>query len=142
MKQNGIIVSVNENRAKVMLQRQSACGDCKACKLGRDNTNIEIDAINSINAKIGDHVEIDMEHQSFLIAAFIVYMLPLFALIGGILIGNVMLSRFGMIEHREVGSGLFGLLLTAITFVIIRLKEKSFRSDKRFVPIITGILHE
>ncbi|MDI9475784.1 MAG: SoxR reducing system RseC family protein [Natronincolaceae bacterium] len=142
MKQNGIIISINEDRAKVMLQRQTSCGDCKACKLGRDNPNIEVDAINSINAKIGDHVEIDMEHQSFLVAAFIVYMIPLFALIGGILIGNMMLDKFGMIEYKEVGSGLFGLLLTAITFVIIRLKEKSFKSDKRFVPVITGILHE
>lgn len=142
MKQSGIIVSVNENRAKVKLQRQTSCGDCKACKLGRTDINIEIDAINSVNAKIGDHVEIDMEHQSFLIAAFIVYALPLFALIGGILIGNAVLSKSGMIEYKDIGSGLFGLLLTAITFIVIRSREKSFKSNKKFVPIITGILHE
>lgn len=142
MKQNGIIISINKDRAKVMLQRQTSCGDCKACKLGRDDVHIEIDAINSVNAKIGDHVEIDMEHQSFLTAAFIVYALPLFALIGGILTGNAVLSKAGMIEYKDIGSGLFGLLLTAITFFVIKFKEKSFSSNKKFVPTITGILHE
>ncbi|NMA04246.1 MAG: SoxR reducing system RseC family protein [Clostridiales bacterium] len=142
MKQNGIIISINKDRAKVMLQRQSACGDCKACKLGRDDTYIEVDAINSVDAKVGDHVEIDMEHQSFLSAAFIVYMLPLFALIGGILIGSAVLSKIGMVEYKDIGSALFGLLLTFMTFVIIRFKEKSLRSDRKFVPVITGVLHE
>ena len=46
-----------------------------------------MDAINPINAKMGDHVEIDMDHRNVLFAAFIAYALPLFALIGGILLG-------------------------------------------------------
>ena len=142
MKQSGIIISVNDDRAKVMLQRQTACGDCKACKLGSEDAKIEVDAINSVNAKIGDHVEIDIEHQSFLSAAFIMYLLPLFALIGGIFIGNAILNMVGMTEYKDLGSGLFGLLLTAITYIIIRSKEKSFRSNKKFIPIITSILNE
>ena len=142
MKQSGIIVSVDEDRARVMLRRQSFCGDCKACKLGRDDMNMEINAINSVNAKIGDRVEIDMDHRNVLVAAFIAYVLPLFALIGGIFIGNTVLGKIGMVEYREIGSGLFGLLLTAITFIIIKFKEKSFKSNKRFIPVITGILHE
>ncbi|HZJ76100.1 MAG TPA: SoxR reducing system RseC family protein [Oscillospiraceae bacterium] len=142
MKQNGIIVSIDKDRAKVVLKRQSSCGDCKACKLGRDDMNMEINAINSINAKIGDRVEIDMDYRNVLAAAFIAYALPLFALIGGVFIGNTVLGKIGMAQYREIGSGLCGLLFTAITFIIIRFKEKSFRLDKRFAPIITGILHE
>ena len=142
MKQSGIILSIDDDRAKVMLQRQTSCGDCKACKLGREDAKIEVDAINSVNAKIGDHVEIDMEHQSFLAAAFIVYLIPLFALIGGIFIGNMILNMTEMAEYKDLGSGLFGLLLTAVTYSIIRSKEKSFKSNKKFVPTITGILNK
>lgn len=142
MKQSGIIISINEDKARVKLQRQSSCEGCQACKLGRADMNIEIDAINPVNAKIGDHVEVDMEHQNFLTAAFIVYAIPLVALIGGILIGNAILGKVGMTEYKDMGSGLFGLLLTVVTFIIIRSKEKSFKSSKKFVPVITGILHE
>jgi len=47
-----------------------------------------------------------------------------------------------MAEYKDLGSGLFGLLLTAITYSIIRSKEKSFKSNKKFVPTITGILNK
>ncbi len=142
MKQDGIIISTEENRAKVMLQRQSSCGDCKACRFGSDDMSMEIDAINSINAKVGDHVKVNMDHQNFLSAAFIAYALPLFALIGGIFIGNRVLCWVGMTQYKDIGAGLFGFLLTAVTFGMIRTKEKSLRLNKRFVPIVTDIIHE
>lgn len=142
MKQCGVVISTDGDRAKVILQRQSACGDCQGCKLGSEDTKMEIDAINFIDAKIGDRVEINMEHQNVLAAAFIAYMVPFFALIGGIVAGNIILGKIGAVQYKEVGSGLFGLLLTAITFLAIRFKEKSFKSNESFVPVITGITPE
>lgn len=142
MRQCGVVMSTDGDKAKVVLQRHTACGDCQGCKMGNEDMSMEIEAMNSINAKIGDRVEIDMEHQNVLAAAFIAYMLPLFALIGGILIGSILLEKVGLVEYKEVGSGLLGLVLTAITFVAIRLKENSFKSNKKFVPVITGVSQE
>lgn len=142
MKQCGVIISTDGDRAKVMLQRQSSCGDCTGCKLGNEDTKMEVEAINPINAKIGDWVEIDMEHQNVLAAAFIAYAIPLIALIAGIVVGGILLDAIGLAQYKEIGAGLFGLLLTAITFLVIRSKESSFRENKTFVPIIVSISNE
>ncbi len=139
MRQCGVVMSTDGDRAKVVMQRQSSCGDCKGCRLGSDDMSMEIEAINSINAKIGDHVEIDMEHQNVLAAAFIAYMIPLITLIAGVFIGSVLLDKIGLAQYKEVGSGIFGLVLTGISFAVIRLKESSLRANKNFVPIITEI---
>lgn len=142
MKQCGVIISTQGDRARVMLQRQSSCGDCQGCKLGNENTKMEIEAINQVNAKTGDWVEIDMEHQNVLAAAFIAYALPLLALIAGIVVGSIVLDRIGLGQYKELGAGLLGLLLTAVTYLIIRLKEGSFRTNKAFVPIIIAITNK
>lgn len=139
MRQCGVVMSIDGDRAKVVMQRQSACGDCKGCRWGEDDSSMEIEAVNSINAKIGDHVEIDMEHQNVLFAAFIAYMIPLVALIAGVVLGSVLLEKIGLAQYKEVGSGIIGLASTAIAYLIIRLKEGSLKANKSFVPIITNI---
>ena len=139
MRQCGVVMSTDGDKAKVVMQRHSACGDCKGCRWGEEDSSMEIEAINSINAKIGDHVEIDMEHQNVLFAAFIAYMIPLIALITGVFIGNVLLDKIGLVEYKEVGVGMIGLAFTGISYAIIRLKENSFKLDKSFVPVITNI---
>ncbi|ABW19246.1 SoxR reducing system RseC family protein [Alkaliphilus oremlandii] len=142
MRQCGVIISIDGERAKVSLQKQSACGDCKGCRWGEDNMKMEVEAINRIKAKVGDRVEIDMEHQNVLAAAFIAYVIPLITLILGVILGSMILDKIDIVQNKEVGAGIFGLVLTAISYGIIRLKENSFKQNQQFIPIITGISHE
>ncbi len=142
MRQCGVIMSTNGDRAKVVLQKHSACGDCKGCRWGDEDMSMEVEAFNSINAKIGDRVEIDMENQNVLAAAFIAYMIPLIALIAGVFIGSILLDKIGLGQYKEIGSGIIGLVLTAASYAIIRTKESSFKLNKSFVPVITGVTQE
>jgi len=142
MRQCGVIMSTDGDRAKVVMQRQSACGDCKGCRWGEDDASMEIEAINSINAKIGDRVEIDMEHQNVLAAAFIAYMIPLITLIAGVILGSVLLDKIGLVQYKEVGSSIIGLVLTGVCYAVIRSKESSFKANKSFIAVITGVSEE
>lgn len=142
MRQCGVVMSIEKNKAKVVLQKHSACGDCKGCRWGEQDMSMEIEAINPINAKIGDRVEVDMEHQNVLFAAFIAYVIPMFALIAGVFLGNSILGKIGLAEYQEVGSAITGLVATAITYLIIRTKEGSFKSNKKLIPVITQISSE
>lgn len=101
--------------------------------------SIEIEAINSIHAKIGDRVEVDMEHQNVLFAAFIAYVIPLVALLAGVVLGSLLLENIGMDAYKEVGAGMIGLVSTAVAYLIIRSKEGSFKSNKKLIPVITQI---
>lgn len=139
MRQCGTVISTDKNKAKVLLQRQSACGDCKGCRWGDDDMSMELEAVNAVNAKEGDSVQIDMEHQDVLKAAFIAYVIPLITLIGGVIIGSMLLESIGLDKYKEIGSGLFGLLLTGISYLVIRSREKVIEKNKNYIPIIREI---
>jgi len=141
MKRLGKVVSVEKNKAKVILRKHSACGDCGACHLGEENMEMQIDAINTINAKEGDIVEIDMETQNVLTAAFLAYGIPLIALLFGILtsskIFNIIKFSYG---NKEIYSLIFGILLMGLSYLFINLNEKKIKNNGRYISKITNII--
>lgn len=139
--QIGTVTEVLMNRkAKVLMKKHSACGDCGACQHGKENMKLKIIAANEISAHVGDQVEVDMETQQVLGAAFIVYVIPLFFLIAGIVSGNYFFNEIG-VSNSEIYSALAGFILMGLSFVVIRTFEKSFQGDKKYLPTITKIIH-
>lgn len=140
MRQSGTVISTRGSKAKVLLERQSACGDCKGCRWGDEDMSMEIEAINSANAKTGDRVEINMENQDVFKAAFIAYAIPLFALIIGVIIGSKILGIIGLQgEYKEIGSGIIGFVLTGVTYFGIKTREKTLKKNKNYIPVISEI---
>ena len=141
MNQIGTVIEVlKNNKAKVLMRKHSACGDCGACQHGKENMKLNIIAANEISAQSGDIVEVDMETQNVLGAAFIVYVIPLFLLIIGIIAGNYFFNKIGF-TNSEIYSALTGFMLMAISFAVIKTFEKSFQGDKKYLPTITKIIH-
>jgi len=140
MKQCGVVQEVNGQHAKIVMQRHSSCAGCNACKMGQEENKMSIEVINEVNAKIGDRVSIDMEDQDVLSAAFIVYMIPLIALLVGIFAGNQLLSNVG--PYKDIYVALIGFVAMALTFLAIRKKEGSFKLSRKFHPVITEVLEE
>ncbi len=122
------------------MKKHSACGDCGACQHGRENMEINIVAINDIGAKPGDFVEVNMETQNVMGAAFIIYVIPLLALILGVGLGSYALSRMGVQGNIEVYAAGIGFLLTIITYLTIKRFEGTFNKDKKYVPVVTKVL--
>ncbi len=140
MNQIGTVIEVlKNNKAKVLMRKHSACGDCGACQHGKENMQLNIVALNPVSAKSGDRVEVDMETQDVLGAAFIVYVIPLFIMVLGVVIGNSLLKNLH-IANSEVYSALIGLLLMAISFGVIKFFEGSFQNNKKYLPIIKKIV--
>ncbi len=141
MKRQGKVIGINNDRARVSLRKHSACGDCGACQIGEENMNMEIDAINTAMAKVGDDVEIDMASPNVLTAAFLAYGLPLISLIIGILISNKIFTLLGLGgKNIEIYSLLCGILLMLISYGYIRLNEEKIKNNSDFVSKITRIL--
>ncbi|NBG88908.1 SoxR reducing system RseC family protein [Isachenkonia alkalipeptolytica] len=136
MKQYGKVVEVSEDKAFVIMEKHSSCSGCNACKLGSDNHELRIEAINTVGAKSDQIVEVDMEGQHVLTAAFILYMIPLFALFTGIVIGNIIFPT------QELIAAAMGFGLLALSFLGIKMKDESFRNDKKYIPVITNIQEE
>lgn len=134
MDQIGKIVElIDESTAKILMTKHTDCGKCGACDLGKDMDMMTI-AQNDVNAKVGDMVQVSMETKNILSAAFIMYVIPLIALLTGIILGSKLFSG----DKSEVMALFFGFLLLAITYFLIKLNEK--RYTKKYKAVITKII--
>jgi len=81
MEQKGIVTQIIDDIAVVIVQRKSACGDnCAQCS-GCETTNIQVTVKNPLNAEVGNTVQIESDSTKILIAAFLLYILPLIIII-------------------------------------------------------------
>lgn len=141
MNRQGKVVSTEKNRARVSLMKHTACGDCGACQLGEENMHMEIDAINNIDAKVGNVVEIDMAAPNVLSAAFLAYGLPLIALILGVVLSNRVFVLLQInINYEELFSLLTGLFFMFISYFYINQNENKIKNSTKYVSVITKIV--
>lgn len=134
MDRTGIVVDQMGEFSKVKLLRHTACGNCGACQLGDDQKDIMLVARNSAKANVGDMVEVSMATGGVLSAAFIMYVIPLFGLFLGLMLGQVLFAgNDGLIA-------LMGVLLMAVAFFIIKLNDKKFLKNEKYTAQIQNIL--
>lgn len=122
MAEIGEVIGTKEARLIVKLQRQEACAKCKGCLAGMQSEEMLAEAENLCHAKVGDFVEISMEKSNFLKAVAIMYTIPLIAFVFGIGIGFV-------ITHSEIFAVAVGLIMTGITYRIIRSQNHRFENE-------------
>lgn len=86
------VVSASESTAVVLIRKQSACGhDCGECRLC-SNPSITTTVSNPIGAKAGDEVIIGTDTGKILGAAFLLYVMPVFA---AIVLSAIVYNHFG-----------------------------------------------
>jgi sigma-E factor negative regulatory protein RseC len=132
MNRVGKVIKENIDFVVVEMNSTSACSGCNSCSNGDDSADKKIRVYNALNAKKGDIVEINMDSQSVLLAAFIAYGIPLFSFLIGVLLANKLFNN-------ELISALFGFAFVAITYLFINKNEESFYNSKKYVPEIVKI---
>ncbi|MEG1312519.1 MAG: SoxR reducing system RseC family protein [Romboutsia sp.] len=141
MNQQGYIIQiVDKKTAKLKMQRHSACASCGKCVTSSERKDIVVEVDNTIGAKIGDHVEVNMENVNVLKATALAYLIPLLGLLLGTIGTYFILDILGVVSNIEVISTMVGLLSTYIAFLILKKNDKRFKDSKHFIPIITRIL--
>ncbi len=132
MLQRGVIEGIDRDMAKVKITRSSACGEnCASCGLCPGRSAV-VEAVNDACADIGDTVIISMSDKKVLTAAFLVYIVPLFALVAGYFAGEALFKN-------ETAAASSGLLVMAVTFgAIIRFDKKLKR---RYTPRVVDIIN-
>lgn len=144
MNQQGYIIEIVDNKtAKLKMQRHSACASCGKCQtLSSESKEILVEVDNSIGAKPGDHVEVNMENMNVLKATALAYAVPLIFLLVGTIVSYFMLdmiiSTQGIIV--ELISGIIGIMLMLLSYVILKRNDSKFRDSRKFIPVITKII--
>lgn len=133
--QEGIVLEVVGDMAKVKTSRHNDCENCGACP---GNSAMVLDALNQVGAKPGQRVAIEVQEINMLKAAFIVYILPLIAVFIGALLGGVLAQKFGSesLWFQVIG----GVVAFVLSVVYIKYFDSAARLDVKMQPIIVRIL--
>jgi len=134
--EEGIIIEISkDNIARVKVGRHNECKNCGACP--GDNSVI-MDAKNPIEAKIGQRIAFEMKDTNILMAAFVVYIVPLVAVVAGVFVGQIIAKEFGYsVRGFQIGGGIITFILSMIN---IKHFDKYAHNNEKMQPVITRIL--
>lgn len=128
--------------AVVLCQRGSFCKHCASmgsCQMGSDNKSMLVEAHNVLGAEVGDKVKVETSTKSFLQSSFMLYIVPLIALLIGAIAGNLVGQELTGGPDPNLLSAIIGVAFFAGSFFIIRYGTRTLHRED-FMPRITEIL--
>jgi len=139
--EQGVVLRTDSGTAWVKTVRSSACEGCTAkgsCHGAGGEREMEVKAINSVGARVGDRIVLSLETASLLKVTFLIYVFPIVLLIVGAALGQTLAYRIGFSP-----SGLsvllgFAFFLTAL--FIIKARANKMARKNAYQPKITKIL--
>jgi sigma-E factor negative regulatory protein RseC len=140
----GIVKSVEGNMAKVVVV--AGPGYCESCQ--RDFCDIETtrgiatEAINPVNAKVGQKVRINMKVLAFLKEAAVLYVLPILALLTGSVLGRTYLPAYFSGTNPALLSAAGGFFLFLISLLTAGLYSRKSGKKPGQKPVIESIIEE
>ena len=131
----GLVIEATGNIAKIKTGRHNECKNCGACP--GDNSVI-VCAKNQKGAMPGQRVVFEVKETNALMAAFIVFILPLVVVFVGAMIGEFIGQEVGSFNSGfEIIGGLIGFIL-ALGY--IKFFDKSLKGKEKSQPSILRIL--
>lgn len=140
MEQIGIVVNVENDYMDILSTRESACGsDCSTCQAKcSESKPFKLHVLNTIDAKPGDRVKIEMNSKAVLGYMTLVYGLPCLFFIVGVLVAFIVLEN-SIKNNVELYSFISGLVLMAISYIIIKSIDKKYKNLAKNNMIIRKI---
>jgi sigma-E factor negative regulatory protein RseC len=138
--EEGIIEKTGRNRARVRIERSSSCSQCEsrgACQVVGGKSMV-IDVPNPLQAKVGDRVEIAVPTGSFLKLTFLVYLLPVVALLLGAILGRAWGPAVGL--QSPLSDVIGGALFVGLTFIILKGFDRTAGEKKDYQPVMRRII--
>lgn len=137
--EQGEVIAVDGDRAKVKIRRSPACESCsgeRMCGLfGKDETVIT--AQNRVGAYKGQRVCVSFKVEGEVKASFILYLVPLAGLVAGALIGY----HSQVLGDKDISGAVFSLLFVVLTFIGIKYyAHLRYSGDQSYNPKITKVV--
>lgn len=136
MNQVGYVTKLEDEEAHIIFKRTSSCGDnCASCSGGCEIPPLILNIKNTLFAKPGDAVAVNMEDSTFFKFTFFAYALPLILMLSGVAIAYIT-------TKDEVISAFTGLGFLAISYVILRIVNNNYVKNKSNSVTMMKILSE
>ncbi|MGO9612253.1 MAG: SoxR reducing system RseC family protein [Dissulfurispiraceae bacterium] len=141
MEETGVVKEIIGERARVTVIKQGSCDTCPAgslCKAAGDAA--EIEAINKVDAHIGDTVKIFFKPYSYLKGTALIYGIPAVSLIIGAMIGKEFMSKFFPHLDPEIVSAICAFTLFGVTLIAVKIFTMRYEGKKQHMPVIEEII--
>jgi sigma-E factor negative regulatory protein RseC len=111
------------------------------CAIGDEGNSRLIEVQNPLAAEVGEHVRIATTTKSFLQSSFLLYIVPLIALVIGAVAGMLVGENLPTGLDPNLLSAIFGVFFMSGSFVILRVGS-SVLNKESYMPKIIEILKE
>src|SRR5690554_1930144 len=104
MERIGIIVEERGDYALVKLQRHVSCEKCGRCGILSNTTGqeIRVEVLNPVQARFGERVVVEINDSQIIFLSFMLYMVPILTLVGGILLWPLLAERLGLAGNQDL----------------------------------------
>jgi sigma-E factor negative regulatory protein RseC len=143
--EEGVVIKLgnsNISTAWVKTMRSSACKSCSSrhsCSSDHNDKEMEVEAINSAGAKVGDRIVLSIQTSSLLKATFLIYIIPILAMLVGALLGQKLAFDNGS-QDPSGYSALMAFLFLGLAALFVKLIGKSMSVKKEYTPTIVRIV--
>ncbi|MBN1903928.1 MAG: SoxR reducing system RseC family protein [Deltaproteobacteria bacterium] len=137
--EQGIVERIKRNSALIKVAKSSACNHCTSkdsCSVPDKNMVIEVK--NSLNAKVGDLVEVSVPEGTFIVLSLMIYIFPVAALMAGAFLGNYLSTLLD--TDPSLTAIITGALFLFASFVILKLIDRKKDTRDKYIPNMTRIV--
>lgn len=131
MERIGEVTAVRGDWLEITFCRPADCEKCNACRGAQKQTVLTLKG----QAKPGDAAVVAMPEASLMRASALAYLLPLAALMAGMLLGSVLFP-----DKADLAGALGAVCGLTLSAILLKLTEHRRRSDSRWQPRITQII--
>lgn len=136
MEKNGFVIKVEGPLAHVSVIRPSECGDkCDSCSGSCNIQEMVVTVQNRLAANVGDRVALEMQSVQLIRMSFLLYTVPLIALVIGVALGYFLAGNWSL-PADFVGLG-FGLIAMAMAYVLVnRILHFSAKGGEEILTMV------
>lgn len=140
MVERGVVVRLEGPRALIVIWQGDECEHCDArldC-MGVDGKPKKVEAINDVDARAGDLVEVGVPSMLLLKVSFLVFFLPMLGALGGGFLGRFVALTWHTPMTLSVILGV--LVALTVTLIPARILDRRARSGDAYTPHVTRIV--
>ena len=135
MKEAGLLVKTDNNKATVKVDKKDECSKCGMCLFHKNASSVEFTVVNDVGAKEGDTVLIEMNSNSKLLGAVLAFFVPL-----------LLIFISAIVTFAVIGEEIYMLVLSVglvvIWYLILPIIDKRLKTWDKFCPKVIKVLKE
>ena len=136
----GVVKSVEGVSAKVLIERHSSCSSCCTGCESQDDSTMVMDALNAVEAQVGQRVKIAFKPIPYLKGVLLIYGLPMIIFFAAALIGKKIGEMYIPAVNSDLIAAAFSFTILILSYVVLKLWSTKTKAGQGHHPVIEEII--